>query len=72
MFCEWCIDKWLEKYNHCPTCRVAIVSYTHCLNMDNYIQKKMEKMPANIRLKFKELELVRAKDKQTSNEVPIP
>ncbi|XP_060860177.1 E3 ubiquitin-protein ligase rnf8-like [Metopolophium dirhodum] len=69
MFCEWCIDKWLEKYNHCPTCRVLVTNYTHCLNMNNFIQRKMELMPAETRLAFKALEVARAKDKQTSVQI---
>eukprot|EP00102_Acyrthosiphon_pisum_P024153 XP_016661363.1 PREDICTED: E3 ubiquitin-protein ligase RNF8-like [Acyrthosiphon pisum] len=69
MFCEWCIDKWLEKYNHCPTCRVRVDGYVHCLNMNNFIQRKMELMPAEIRLPFKELEEARAKEKETSMQI---
>lgn len=29
-FCSFCIDIWLEKSKHCPTCRVAITAETPC------------------------------------------
>jgi predicted nucleic acid-binding Zn-ribbon protein len=29
-FCSFCIDIWLEKSKHCPTCRVAISAETPC------------------------------------------
>jgi len=70
MTCEWCIDKWLEKYNHCPTCRVTVESdYTHCLNMNNFIEKNMKLMPAKIRLAHEDLKLARAVEKEKSNTV---
>ncbi|XP_022168899.1 E3 ubiquitin-protein ligase rnf8-B-like [Myzus persicae] len=71
MFCEWCIDKWLEKYNHCPTCRVMVLNYTHCLNMDNFIEKRMELMPNEIKLAHKNLKEDRAKEKETSIQIRI-
>ena len=27
-FCSFCIEIWLEKSNHCPTCRTSIISYS--------------------------------------------
>ncbi|XP_015363442.1 PREDICTED: E3 ubiquitin-protein ligase RNF8-like [Diuraphis noxia] len=69
MFCEWCIDKSLERYNYCPACRVVVVSYTHCLNMSNFIQRKMALMPEKFQLAYKNLSTIRAEEKQLSTEI---
>lgn len=67
MFCEWCIDKSLEKYNYCPMCRVVIHNRLPCLNMRNFILRKLEQMPEEFQLAYKNLEKIRAEDKQLSN-----
>ncbi|KAL4135572.1 hypothetical protein QTP88_007172 [Uroleucon formosanum] len=69
MFCEWCIDKWLEKYNYCPICRIIVVRYTYCLNVNNFVQKRMQLMPAKVRFAYKENEEARAKEKIMSLEI---
>ncbi|XP_022165476.1 E3 ubiquitin-protein ligase RNF8-like [Myzus persicae] len=56
MFCKWCIDNWSKKNNCCPICLVPITSVVHCLSMNNFIEKRMEIMPAAIRLERKNLE----------------
>lgn len=49
-----------------------VLNYTHCLNMDNFIEKRMELMPNEIKLAHKNLKEDRAKEKETSNAVSHP
>ncbi|XP_022161308.1 E3 ubiquitin-protein ligase RNF8-like isoform X2 [Myzus persicae] len=56
MFCTWCLENCLKENNHCPLCRVPMTHAVHCLSMKNFIEKRMELMPATIRLERKNLE----------------
>ncbi|XP_022180896.1 E3 ubiquitin-protein ligase RNF8-like [Myzus persicae] len=61
MFCTWCLENCSKENNHCPLCRVPITHVVHCLSMNNSIEKRMELMPASIRLERKNLEEDRRK-----------
>ncbi|XP_025192737.1 nuclear factor 7, brain-like [Melanaphis sacchari] len=66
MFCEWCIDKMLEKSDKCPICRKQILQYTYCLNTANIIKRMIERMPEKVKLKYEKVEASRSKDKPKS------
>jgi len=50
-FCESCIHIWMRKVKKCPMCRVNIQSKSYCLTLDSFIDKLVEYMPEEIKLR---------------------
>lgn len=67
MFCEWCIYKLLEQNDQCPICRCRIIDYTYCSNAGNIINRMIERMPYEVKMKFNKLKASRDEDKPKSN-----
>uniref|UniRef100_A0A2S2NKX0 E3 ubiquitin-protein ligase n=1 Tax=Schizaphis graminum TaxID=13262 RepID=A0A2S2NKX0_SCHGA len=66
MFCEWCIYKLLEQNDQCPICRGRIIDYTYCSNAGNIINRMIERMPYEVKMKFNKLKASRDEDKPKS------
>lgn len=54
MFCGTCISIWARKVNKCPICRSDIESASYCLAIDTFIDKIIDLLPMEVKVKREE------------------
>ncbi|XP_010876690.1 E3 ubiquitin-protein ligase rnf8 isoform X2 [Esox lucius] len=54
-FCLHCIREWLKRKDECPICRQAILSQTRSLVLDNCIDRMVEQLSLDMKLRRQEL-----------------
>ncbi|XP_034017877.1 E3 ubiquitin-protein ligase rnf8 isoform X2 [Thalassophryne amazonica] len=50
-FCSHCIKQWRRKKDECPICRQAIQSQTRCLALDNCIDRMVENLSLDMKMR---------------------
>ncbi|XP_012545306.2 E3 ubiquitin-protein ligase rnf8-A isoform X2 [Bombyx mori] len=54
-FCLYCISMWKKKKKDCPICRTSISTECKSLVLDTFIERMVQKLPEETKLKRKEL-----------------
>ncbi|XP_033127726.1 E3 ubiquitin-protein ligase RNF8-like isoform X3 [Anneissia japonica] len=62
-FCHTCIMEWFKKKKECPCCRTKVTTYTRSIVLDNYIDKMVESLSEE--LKIRRTEIVKERKSMT-------
>ena len=54
-FCALCIRQWLAVKKECPNCRTAVTSQMRSIVLDNYIDRMVEQLSAEMKDRRKQL-----------------
>ncbi|XP_071834322.1 E3 ubiquitin-protein ligase RNF8-like isoform X3 [Apostichopus japonicus] len=54
-FCKYCIMLWMARKKECPVCRAPIKSYNRSIVLDNYIDKMVESLGKDVKIRRKEM-----------------
>ncbi|CAL1528410.1 unnamed protein product [Lymnaea stagnalis] len=63
VFCKLCIGQWMKVKKECPNCRMAITSQMQAIALDSYIDKMVEQLSEELKMRRKEL-IQQRKDEQ--------
>ncbi|XP_025208672.1 E3 ubiquitin-protein ligase RNF8-like isoform X2 [Melanaphis sacchari] len=58
-FCQYCIESWTRRVNHCPTCRVYVKNRSYCLTLDTYLDKISDCLPEEVKVRRESLKIER-------------
>ncbi|KAK6182079.1 hypothetical protein SNE40_009843 [Patella caerulea] len=63
-FCALCIEQWMAVKKECPICRAPITSHMRSIVLDSYIDKMVEQLDDDMRLRRKELVTTRKEEQK--------